>query len=160
MFLRIFSLFCLFPTLAFANAPKEWQIGFQKSVSPLADRIFGLHDIITYLMFAVLLFVSILLAYTCWRFRAAKNNSPSTTDHNILIEIIWIVIPVIIITIIAIPSVKLIYYQDTVPKSEFTLKVTGRQWYWTYEYPDHGEFSYDSNMIEEKDLKEGDLRLL
>jgi cytochrome c oxidase subunit 2 len=105
-------------------------------------------------------FVLALLGYVMIRFHHRRHPIPTRTSHNAVIEILWTVIPVLILVIIAIPSFKLMYYMDRAPDAEMTIKVTGKQWYWTYEYPDQGGLAFDSNIVEDKDLKPGQPRLL
>jgi cytochrome c oxidase subunit 2 len=139
---------------------KPWQMGFQQAASPLATAAIETHNFVMFFMFAVLFFVLFLIGYACFKFRANNNPNPSTRTHHVLLEIIWILVPTIIIMVIAVPSVKLIYKQDVIPKTEMTLRVTGYQWYWAYEYPDFDSIAFDSYMIKEEDLKPGDIRLL
>ena len=94
------------------------------------------------------------------RFRKSVNPNPSKRTHNALIEILWTGIPVIILIVMAIPSFKLLYQQDIIPEADMTVKVIGHQWYWEYQYPEHFDISFESYMIPDKDLEEGDLRLL
>ena len=101
-----------------------------------------------------------LLIYVCVRFRASRNPTPSRRTHNTLLEIAWTAVPVLILVVIAIPSFKLLYYADVVPDANLTVKAIGHQWYWSYEYPDNGEFTFDANMIADADLQPGQLRLL
>lgn len=140
--------------------PQPWQMHFQEAASPIARHIHALHDRLLYIIFGVGIFVLILLAYTIIRYYHKFNPKPSTTTHNTLIEIIWTAIPVMIVLYIALPSVKLIYAEHTFPKADVTLKVTGHQWYWSYEYPETKTISFDSTMIPDKDLKPGQRRLL
>jgi cytochrome c oxidase subunit 2 len=100
------------------------------------------------------------MGYVMVKFDARNNPTPSKTSHNVMIEILWTAIPVVLLTIIAIPTFKIIYFANEVPEAEFTLKVVGRQWYWSYEYPDHDKIAFDSYMIQDKDLKPGQKRLL
>ncbi|MBL6621891.1 MAG: cytochrome c oxidase subunit II [Rickettsiales bacterium] len=139
---------------------QNWQFGFQDPASPLSRAIHETHNYIMIFVVLITLFVLLLLAYCCFKFRENKNPTPSTTSHNTLLEIIWIAIPVIIVTLITIPSLKLIFFQEKIPESEMTLKVIGRQWYWSYEYPDNGDIYFDSYMVKDEDLKEGEPRLL
>ena len=92
-----------------------------------------------------------LLVYVMFRFRAAANPTPSKTTHNTLIEVIWTAVPVMILVVIAIPSMKLLYAQDVVPEADMTIKAIGKQWYWSYEYPDHGNFAFDAFMLQDED---------
>ena len=149
-----------FSGAALADRPEPWQIGLQQPVTPVADKVIELHNWLLVIIFAVVIFVLALLGYVCWRFRASANPTPSQTSHNTIIEILWTVLPVLILLFIAVPSFRLLYFQEAVPKSELTLKVTGLQWYWHYAYPDNGGFGFDSTLVDEKDLKDPSLRLL
>ena len=140
--------------------PHDWQLGFQESATPVKDRIAGLHDILLVIITCISLFVMGLLVYVMVRFNARANPVPSRTSHNTWIEICWTIIPVLILIGIAIPSFKLMYYMDRTQDAGMTVKVTGHQWYWSYEYPDTGGFAFDAYMIDDKDLKPGQLRLL
>ena len=108
---------------------------------------------------AITVFVLFLIAYACIRFRASRNPEASTTSHNTVIEVIWTLVPCLILIVLAVPSFKVLYSQDEIPKADVTIKAIGYQWYWGYEYPDEN-IIFDSYMIEEKDLKEGQPRLL
>ena len=140
------------------------QIGFQKPVTDLARYLEWFHnDILLPIIVVISLFVAGLLGYVMWRFNEKTNPTPSKTTHNTAIEVAWTVIPVIILVLIAIPSFRLLTMQLTIPASDVTIKVTGSQWHWNYTYPkDQGDFSFDSYMKEEADLKpaNGDIRLL
>ncbi len=146
-------------SLSMASKPEPWQMTFQKPASQTMENIASMHDFLLVIIFSISIFISLLLFYILWRFRASKNPVPSKTSHNTMLEVIWTLIPVAIVTIIAIPSMKILYYKETIPKPDITVKVIGHQWYWTYEYPKH-DISYDSYIIEDKDLKPGQLRLL
>ncbi len=143
-----------------AGQPTPWQIGFQDAASPVMERIDSFHDILMWVITVITLFVLVLLAIVVIRFNSRANPTPTRTTHNSLLEVIWTVVPVVILVLIAIPSFKLLYYMDRTDEAEMTLKAIGHQWYWSYEYPDHGEFAFDSIMIEDEDLKEGQVRLL
>lgn len=147
-------------TGAQAAGAQPWQLGFQDAVTPVMRAINDFHNFLMVIIVVVTLFVVGLLAYCIIRFRAKANPVPSTTAHNTLIEVLWTVIPVLILVVIAVPSYKLLYLQRDIPKADMTIKAIGNQWYWTYEYPDHGNFSFDSLMVDEKDLKPGQPRLL
>jgi cytochrome c oxidase subunit II len=145
---------------AFADQPEPWQLGMQAPATPITERIQAFHNELLIIIFAISLFVFGLLLYIMLRFNARAHPVPSRTTHNTLIEVLWTVIPVLILVTIAIPSFKLMYYMDRVPDSKMTIKITGHQWYWEYNYPDQGNFSFNSNVIADKDLKPGDKRLL
>merc|ERR1712127_562694 len=108
---------------------------------------------------AITVFVLFLLLYTCVRFRASKNKVASTTSHNTLVEVLWTLIPCLILIVMAVPSFKVLYSQDTIPKADVTIKAIGYQWYWGYEYPDEN-IGFDSYMVDTKDLKANQPRLL
>ena len=145
---------------ALANQPKEWQLGFQKAASQGMEDIVWFHDyMLLPIITAITVFVLFLLLYTCVRFRASRNKVASTTSHNTLVEVLWTLIPCLILIVMAVPSFKVLYSQDTIPKADVTIKAVGYQWYWGYEYPDEN-IIFDSYMVDEKDLKENQPRLL
>ena len=151
------ALFCG-PVLA--NQPKEWQLGFQKPASKGMEDIVWFHDyMLVPIITTITAFVLFLILYACIRFRASKNPVASTTSHNTLIEVLWTLIPCLILIVLAVPSFKILYEQDTIPKADVTIKAVGYQWYWGYEYPDEN-IIFDSYMVDEKDLKENQPRLL
>ena len=139
--------------------PSPWELGLQESASPVMDDIVWFHNILLWLIAAIALFVLVLLAIVVIRFNARSNPNPSRTTHNTAIEIIWTVVPVLILVTIAVPSFRLLFYQLKVPAADLTVKVTGKQWFWSYSYPD-SKFEFDSLMVQEKDLKPGQPRLL
>ena len=132
--------------------------GIQTQVTELGQRAADFHDNWLLLMCAVIsVFVLVLLAYTMFRYRRGRNPTPSKTSHNTAIEVIWTLVPVLILVAIAIPSIRLIRAQYSPPPADLTVKVIGNQWYWTYQYPDNGGFEVVSNMLkEQKDVKPGD----
>ena len=145
---------------ALAEQPKNWQLGYQNSVTPVMNDLVFMHDyILLPIITAISVFVLFLILYAVWKFRASKNPNPSKTSHNTLIEVLWTVIPCLILVVIAIPSFKLLYKQDIIPKADITIKAIGYQWYWGYEYPDQ-KIAFEASMIETKDLKPGQPRLL
>ena len=155
-----YILFIFCPTFLLAEQPKDWQLGFSKTASKSMDDIVWLHDyILLPIIAAITAFVLFLVIYSCIRFRASRNPTASTTTHNTMIEIIWTLVPCIILIIIAVPSFKILYSQDKIPPADVTIKAVGYQWYWGYEYPDEN-IIFDSYMIEEKDLKANQPRLL
>jgi len=156
----LYSLLFMLPSLAAANEPVDWQLGFQKSASKSMSDIVWFHDyMLLPIITAITVFVLFLLAYACIRFRASKNPVASTTSHNTTIEVIWTLVPCLILIVMAAPSFKVLYSQDEIPKADVTIKAIGYQWYWGYEYPDEN-IVFDSYMVEDKDLKEGQPRLL
>jgi cytochrome c oxidase subunit II len=147
-------------TVAGAAEPKPWQLGFQPPATPVKDRLSAFHDELLIIITLITVFVLGLLVYVMWRFNQQRNPVPTRTSHNTVIEMLWTVVPVLILIIIAIPSFKLMYYMDRVPNPEMTIKVTGHQWYWSYEYPDQSGLTFDSNIIPDDQLKPGQKRLL
>jgi len=145
---------------AFANQPKDWQLGFQEAASSSMREIVNFHDkLLLPIIIAISVFVLFLMVYACIRFRASRNPNPSTTTHNVAVEVLWTLIPCLILIVMAVPSFKILYKQDTIPKADVTVKAIGYQWYWGYEYPDEN-IIFDSYMIETKDLKKDQPRLL
>ena len=121
----------IFATSAFANQPKEWQLGFQDAGSQSMRDIVNFHNgILLPIIIAISVFVLFLMIYTCVRFRASRNPNPSKTTHNVAIEVLWTLIPCLILIVMAVPSFKILYKQDTIPKAEVTIKAVGYQWYW------------------------------
>jgi cytochrome c oxidase subunit 2 len=145
---------------AWAAQPTPWQMGMQPPATPVQDRIVVFHDELLVITFLITVFVLGLLLYVIVRFHHTRNPVPTRTSHNAVIEILWTVVPVLILVGIAIPSFKLMYYMDRVPNADMTIKVTAHQWYWSYEYPDQAGLTFDSNLIPDKDLKPGEKRLL
>jgi cytochrome c oxidase subunit II len=140
--------------------PREWEIDFQPAYSPVMEQIQDFNYLIhTIIIFIVALVLSILV-YVIFRFNARRNPVPSKTSHNTLLEVAWTVLPVLALVVIVIPSLKLLYFSDKAEKPDMTLKVTGHQWYWSYNYPDHGEITFDSIPIPAEDLQPGQPRLL
>jgi cytochrome c oxidase subunit 2 len=142
------------------GAPIPWGTGLQPGVGPVSDAIGDFNSTVLWVIVAITIFVLVLLAYTVWRFRETANPTPSRTSHNTTLEIAWTVLPVLLLLVIAIPSFRLIYYQDRTREADMTINVQGRQWYWNYAYPDHGGLTFDSRPIPDTDLQPGQLRNL
>lgn len=140
------------PALAGAGQPSPKQIGFQEAVTPVAQDIHWFHDYVNVIIFAITAFVMVLLLYVMWRFSEKRNPTPSRTTHNTTVEVLWTVIPVLILVAIAIPSFKLLYFQYTYPPPDLTVKAIGHTWNWTHEYPDQG-ISVDSVMLREQNAE-------
>ena len=156
----ILSTLILIPTYVFADQPRDWQLGFQDAASQSMYEIVSFHNsILLPIIIAISVFVLFLMAYACFRFRESRNPNPSKTTHNVAIEVLWTLIPCLILIVMAVPSFKILYSQDTIPKADVTIKAIGYQWYWGYEYPDEN-IIFDSYMIEDKDLLPGQPRLL
>ncbi|MFY7791591.1 MAG: cytochrome c oxidase subunit II [Candidatus Fonsibacter ubiquis] len=157
---KFFVFFMFFSSTSSSFASVNWQMGFNESVTTVMNDIVHLHDrILLPIIVAISVFVLFLLLYSIFKFRASKNPIPSKTSHNTFIEVMWTVIPCLILIVIAVPSFRLLYKQDIIPKADVTIKAIGYQWYWGYEYPDQN-IAFDANMIETKNLKPNQPRLL
>jgi cytochrome c oxidase subunit 2 len=142
------------------GAPQPWGMGLQASGGPIKDAISSFNSLVFWIIVAITIFVFLLLCYVVFKFRASANPNPSRTSHNTLLEVAWTVIPVLILVVIAIPSFRLIYYQDRAVDADMTINVQGRQWYWHYGYPDHGNFTFDSYPVQTAELQPGQIRNL
>lgn len=131
--------------------PHDWQMDFPPAYTPVMEHVAWLHDLLLVIITVISLFVLGLLLYVMWRFHASRNPTPSMVTHNTVIEIAWTIIPILILVVIAIPSFRLLYYGDKAADAAMTVKVTGFQWYWGYEYPDQGGFKVDSHILSEAD---------
>ena len=145
---------------AVAQQPTDWEVDFQTALSPSMERIVDFNLMVTIIIVIITAFVFALMAWIVIRYNKKRNPVPSKTTHNTMLEVIWTVVPVIILLIIAVPSFRLLYFTDRVEDADMTLKAIGHQWYWSYEYPDHGDFTFDAIMLEEDELEEGQPRLL
>ncbi len=142
---------------------RPWQVGLPEAASPVMERILWFHDEFLLIIITVItLFVTALLVYCMIRFNARSNPTPSKTSHNTLLEVAWTVIPILILVAVAIPSFKLLYFDRIIPKVDMTIKATGHQWYWTFEYQDEETkgIEFDAVMLEDDELKPGQPRLL
>jgi len=148
-----------FANAVFAAQPEPWQMGLQPAAGSIAEKATSLHNLLLIIITAISIFVLALLVYVCLRFRENANPVPSKTSHNTVIEILWTVVPVLILVVIAVPSFRLLYYMDQTKDTEMVVKVTGNQWYWNYEYPDE-QIGFDSYMIDEADIAGDQIRLL
>ncbi|MBY0333590.1 MAG: cytochrome c oxidase subunit II [Acetobacteraceae bacterium] len=142
------------------GAPIPWGIGLQPAGGPVKEAIHDFNTLVLWIIVVITAFVLVLLAYAVWRYREGVNPTPSRTSHNTVLEVAWTVVPVLILLIIAIPSFRLIYYQDRARDADMTINVQGRQWYWHYAYPDHGTLAFDSRPIPDDELKPGQIRSL
>ena len=164
--LRFFTSLAFFaPIAAYAqeiyHGVKPYQLGFQDAASPTMEKLTWLHNsLLTPIITVITVFVMVLLAYIALRFNRRANPVASKTTHNVRLEVIWTVIPILILVAIAIPSLRTHYFMENTEEPGMTLKVVGHQWYWSYEYPDQGNFTFDSYMIKDKELQEGQPRLL
>jgi cytochrome c oxidase subunit 2 len=151
-----------FPVMASAGTgqPSEWQLGLQTAVTPVMADIVWFHDFLLYIITAITVFVLVLLVIVILRFNARSNPTPSKTTHNTLLEVVWTVVPVMILVAIAVPSFRLLFFQLNIPPADLTIKATGKQWFWSYTYPDHGGFEFDSLMLSDKERRPDQPRLL
>jgi cytochrome c oxidase subunit 2 len=130
--------------------PAPWEATLQAAASPVMENIVWFHNFLLVLITLITLFVLALLVIVVVKFNARANPVPSRTTHNTLIEVAWTLIPVLILVGIAVPSFRLLFLELDVPKSDLTIKVTGKQWYWSYGYPDNGKFEFDSLLDKDK----------
>ena len=143
-----------------ADQPVSWQMNFQAAATPVMERVQDFNTLISIIIIAINWFVIGLLIYVLWRFNAKRNPVPSKTTHNPLVEIVWTMVPIMIVVLIVVRSFSLLYYQDRAVNAEMTIKAIGHQWYWTYEYPDHGDLTFDALMIADEEIKGDQVRLL
>jgi cytochrome c oxidase subunit 2 len=153
-------LLCAWPALAGLGQPTPWEMDLQDSASPVMEEVASFHYFLLWVIAAISIFVLALLAIIVVRYNARANPVPSRTTHNTPIEILWTIIPVIVLATIAVPSFRILFVELDVPTPDLTVKATGKQWFWSYNYPDNGNFEFDSLMVAEKDLKAGQPRLL
>jgi len=130
--------------------PAPWEYKLQEAGSPVMEDIIWFHDVLLVTITIITLFVLALLIAVVVKFNAKANPVPSRTTHNSLIEVIWTLGPVLILVGLAIPSFKLLFKELDIPKADVTIKATGKQWYWSYAYPDNGKFEFDSLMAQDK----------
>jgi cytochrome c oxidase subunit 2 len=157
-------LFCFLILLSsadiFASEPKDWQLSFQPPASHLMEDLVWLHDFLMIISAGIVAVVLGLLIYVCTRFSSKRNPVPAKFSHNIAVEIVWTIIPLIILAVMAVPSFKILKTAQHSPEHELTIKVVGYQWYWHYIYPDNDKIEFDSYMISDSALKPGQKRLL
>jgi cytochrome c oxidase subunit II len=146
--------------LAAMGQPTPWQMDLQDAATPIMQDIAWFHNILLWIIGVISAFILALLLICIVRFNARSNPTPSRNTHNTPIEVLWTIVPVIILAFIAVPSFRLLFLQLNVPTPDLTIKATGKQWFWSYAYPDNGNFEFDSLMIPDKDLKPGQPRLL
>ncbi len=135
---------------AAAQGPVPWQLGLQEAATDRMSRIIDLHNFVLWIITAICIFVLALLVWIAVRYNAKANPTPTATTHNTTLEVLWTVIPVAILVAIAIPSFRLLYYSDVIPPADITIKAIGKQWYWSYEYPDNGNFTFDALMLADR----------
>jgi cytochrome c oxidase subunit II len=130
--------------------PAPWEYKLQEAATPVMENITWFHDFLLVLITIITLFVLALLVIVVVKFNAKANPIPSKTTHNTLIEVAWTLIPVLILVALVVPSFRLLFLELDVPKADLTVKVTGKQWYWSYAYPDNGKFEFDSLLAQDK----------
>jgi cytochrome c oxidase subunit 2 len=145
---------------ALAAQPEPWRITLQDSVTPVMTDVVWFHNFLLWLITAITIFVLILLVIVVVKFNAKSNPVPSKTTHHVGIEVAWTIIPVLILVAVAVPSFRLLFLQLDLPKADLTIKATGKQWFWTYNYPDNGAFEFDSIMLQDNERKPDQPRLL
>ncbi|MCF6198177.1 MAG: cytochrome c oxidase subunit II [Hyphomicrobiaceae bacterium] len=133
--------------------PYKWQLGFQEQATAVGRQMSSFHDFVLVIITLVTIFVVLLLAYVIWKFNEKANPVPSKTSHNTMIEVIWTVVPILVLLVITIPSFRLLFAQYDFPKADVVIKATGNQWYWSYEYPDADGMSFDALMLRDDDNK-------
>ena len=136
--------------LAELGQPAPWEYKLQEAATPVMEEIVWFHNWLFFIITVITLFVLALLVIVVVKFNAKANPIPSKTTHNTLIEVIWTLGPVLILMAIVVPSFKLLFDELDIPKADLTIKATGKQWYWSYAYPDNGKFEFDSLMVEDK----------
>lgn len=144
------------------GAPVPWGLGLQDAASPSHARITDFHDLMLWIIAAIVIFVFLLLVIVVLRFNKKANPRPAKFSHHVLLEVVWTLVPFLVLMAVAVPSIRLLHYTDRTAEPEMTLKVTGYQWYWGYEYPDHDGLAFNSYMIPDADIDpaRGDVRLL
>ena len=163
LFFSVIVGICLLGSLAYAELglSEDWQLSFQEPATDLMSDIISFHSyILMPIITGISILVLFLLLYIAFRFNSSRNQVASTTTHNTVVEILWTVIPVVLLISIAIPSFRLLYVSETIPKADLTIKAIGNQWYWSYEYPDYGDIVFDANMLNDDELSDPKLRLL
>ncbi len=155
MLWTIAALFALVagPVLAQSGVPTDWSMGFQEPASPVTERIDSFHNLLLWIITLISLFVLALLIYVVVKFNSKANPVPTKTSHNTTIEILWTVVPIVVLVLIAFPSIKLLQYVEEVPEADVTVKAIGYQWYWGYEYPDHEGLEFEANMLDDEEAE-------
>lgn len=143
-----------------AGAPAPWQVNLPQGATIVAERLNGFHSLLLTIITGITLFVFALLSYVAIRYRRGANPVPSRTTHNFALEAVWTIVPVLILAVIAFPSFKILYFMDRAEKPELTVKVTGHQWYWSYELPDQKIEDYTSNLVPDDKILASQIRLL
>jgi cytochrome c oxidase subunit 2 len=144
---------------AFEGAPQDWQTGLSPAVTPIMESMRGFNTLLLVIIVSIVILVMGLLLWVMYRYRESANPVPSKLSHNTTIEVIWTIVPVLILVVIAIPSFRILFRQFDFPPAEVVVKAIGKQWYWSYEYPD-AKVAFDSYPVDDADIKPGQLRNL
>ena len=153
------ALLLILPGIAFANKPTDGGYWLQEAATPVMEELTKLHNFVFWIILGITLFVMVLMGWIMFRFSAKRNPTASKTTHHVGLEVAWTIVPIIILLVMVVPSMRLLYFQDALPETEMTIKVTGNTWNWEYAYPDHPNVeSFISNPLEKEDA--GDLYLL
>lgn len=136
-------------TPAFAAQPTPWAMSFQDAATVVMEHIQWFETFTLIIITAIVIFVLALMIYVCWRFSEKNNKTPSKTTHHAMLEVAWTVVPIIILVVIAVPSFRLLWEEAVVPPADMTIKATGYQWYWGYEYPDHDDIDVLQIMLQD-----------
>jgi cytochrome c oxidase subunit 2 len=134
------------------GVPVNYALGFQPAATPVMENIVWFHNVLLWIITGISVLVLGLLGWVIIRYNDKSNTEPRKFSHNTTVEVVWTALPIVILIVIAVPSFQLLYYQDVIPESDFTIKTTGYQWNWGYEYPDHGGFEYFANMVAAEDI--------
>lgn len=140
------------------GVPTDGALWLQESANEQAARVASFNEWLLWIIIAISIFVFALMFYVMFRFREKANPEPAKFSHNTLIEVIWTVVPVIILVVIGFWSLPLLYWQETIPETEFAIRVEGKQWYWTYTYPDHDEIQFDATLVPDSAFVNADER--
>jgi cytochrome c oxidase subunit II len=144
-----------------AEQPQPWEMNFQPAVTPVMERIEDFHRLLLVIITLISLFVLALLLWIMVRYNKRANPTPSKVSHNTVLEVVWTIVPVIILVLIAIPSFRLLYFEADIPPADMTINAIGHQWYWTYQYPEKGKLQFDSIVLtDDQAAKKGEPRLL
>jgi cytochrome c oxidase subunit 2 len=149
--ITLFAALAGFASPALASQPTPWATGFQDAATVVMEHIHWFENFTLIIITAIVIFVLALMIYVCWRFSAKNNPTPSKTTHHAMLEVAWTVVPIIILVVIAVPSFRLLYEEAVVPPADMTIKATGYQWYWGYEYPDNGDIDMLQFMLDDEE---------
>jgi cytochrome c oxidase subunit 2 len=153
------ALLLTLPSIAFANKPTDGGYWLQDAATPVMEELTKLHNFVFWIILGITLFVMVMMGWIMYRFSAKRNPTASKTTHHVGLEVAWTIVPIIILLVMVVPSMRLLYFQDALPETEMTIKVTGNTWNWEYAYPDYPNVeSFISNPLEKEDA--GDLYLL